>query len=101
MDENGQKLKMQLVWASVFMMVFGAWGFSMLIATGGGTGTAVMGLCMTLGILLSFLTVPLLLIFAGAGRSQLVAGRILVALQGLCHVSAMGVAVAIIVESIH
>lgn len=76
-------MKMDLVWASVFLTVFAASGLSIVVASQEPelipTAVALM-----VGALVSLVTVPLLLCAPGFSPTLLAGGRILVCLEAAC-----------------
>lgn len=93
MEMNRRQAKLDLVWASVFLSAFAMWGL-LVLALSEASELQLAAAAMVLGLLFALVTVSLLLLSARDGRGLLVAGRILVCAQLLCHVAAV---VAIIV----
>ena len=83
MNDDDRRLKMDLVWASVFLTSFAAWGLSTVVAAEEPEliPTAV---ALTLGALVSLVSVPLLLCVPGCGPNLLAKGRILVGIEAAC-----------------
>lgn len=96
-DETGHGLKLQLVWASVFLMACAAYGFTTIMAYGPGSEAGPMCGAIALGMLLSIFTVPFLLMFAGNGRGLMLIGRLLVGSQMLCLVGAVALSIMMMV----
>ncbi len=83
MESNQRREKLDLVWGSVFFTTFAGWGLTMVVF-GGGTGTEAIAIALTIGALLSLVTVPLLLSVPGSSAALLAGGRVLLWLQAAC-----------------
>ena len=99
MDANHRRQKLDLVWASIFLAAFAAWGLTML-AYLQGSDLAPIAIAMTLALLVSVLAVPLPLLFAGGGRGVLLIGRVLVCLQLLSLAAALVMGIMLMARSV-
>ena len=100
MDANQRRQKLDLVWASIFLAAFAAWGLTMLVLLQAGSELAPIAIAMTLTLLLSVLAVPLLLLFPGGGRAVLLIGRVLVCLQLLSLAAALVMGIMLMARSV-
>lgn len=93
MEATGHRSKLQLAWASVFLMACAAYGFTTIMAYGPGPEAVPMCIAIAVGMLLSIFTVPFLLLFAGCSRGLLAGGRVLVCGQMLSLMAAVAMAI--------
>ena len=68
---------------AVFLTSFAAWGLSTVVASKE-SGLIPVAIALTIGALVSLISVPLLLCVPGCSPALLAGGRILVAIEALC-----------------
>ncbi len=83
MKNDDRRLKLDLVWVIVFLTVFAAWGLSTVVATQE-SRLIPTAIALTMGALVSLISVPLLLCVPGCSPTLLAGGRILVGIEALC-----------------
>ncbi len=82
MEDDQRRAKQSVVWAAVFLTISAAWGLTIVAFTG--TDKLIpVAIAFVLGALVSFITVPLLLLTDGCGPGLLWVGRILICLEAL------------------
>ncbi len=82
MENNQEREKLHLVWGSVFLTAFAAWGMSIMVFVD--AGSEADPIAMLISMILSLVTVPLLLSVPGSSAALLVGGRVLLWLQAFC-----------------
>lgn len=97
METNWRQSKVDLVWASLFLAVFAMWGLTVIVF-GQVPGLQFVAAALAVGLLVSLIAVSVLLWFSGAGPGLLVAGRLLVCLQLLCHIAAVVMGVSLMLR---
>lgn len=97
MDVDKRYEKLQLVWASVYLMACALIGFAILVASSPGSEAIPMAVAIVACMFVSVFTVPFLLLSGGAGSRLLIVGRVLVSLQMFFLMSALGIALMIMV----
>ena len=84
MVNNQDQEKLHLVWGSVFLTAFAAWGMSITVSVGAGSEAVPIAIAMVISMILSLVTVPLLLSVPGSSPALLAGGRALLWLQAFC-----------------
>ena len=84
MENNQDQKKLHLVWGSVFLTAFAAWGMSIMVSVGAGSEALPIAMAMVISMILSLVTVPLLLSVPGSSPALLAGGRVLLWLQAFC-----------------
>ncbi len=84
MENNQDQKKLHLVWGSVFLTAFAAWGMSITVSVGAGSEAVPIAIAMMISMILSLVTVPLLLSVPGSSPALLAGGRVLLWLQAFC-----------------
>ena len=81
-DQNREKL--HLVWGSVFLAAFAAWGMTLMMSVRPGSEALPIMIAMMISMILSLVTLPLLLSVPGSSAALLAGGRVLLWLQAFC-----------------
>ena len=84
MENNQEREKLHLVWGSVFLTAFAAWGMSIMVFVDAGSEADPIAIAMLISMILSLVTVPLLLSVPDSSAALLVGGRVLLWLQAFC-----------------
>ena len=84
MENNQDREKLRLVWGSVFLTAFVAWGMTIMVSVGAGSEAVPIAIAMMISMILSLVTVPLLLTVPGSSAALLAGGRVLLWLQAFC-----------------
>ena len=84
MESNQRREKLDLVWGSVFLTTFAAWGMTLMMSVGPGSEAVPIMIAMMISLILSLVTVPLLLSVSGSSAALLGGGRVLLWLQAAC-----------------
>ncbi len=84
MENNQDREKLHLVWGSVFLTTFAAWGMTIMLFVGPDSEALPIAIAMMISMILSLVTVPLLLSVPGSSASLLAGGRVLLWLQAFC-----------------
>ena len=84
MENNQNREKLHLVWGSIFLAVFAAWGMSIMVSVETGSEAEPIAIAMLISMILSLVTVPLLLSVPGSSAALLAGGRVLLWLQAFC-----------------
>ncbi len=93
MESNQRREKLDLVWGSVFLTTFAAWGMTLMMSVGPGSEAVPIMIAMMISLILSLVTVPLLLSVSGSSAVLLARGRTLLCLQAFCLVLALVIGV--------
>jgi hypothetical protein len=91
-DQNREKL--HVVWASVFLTAFAMWAMTMMLYVGNRLGSTLpIAIAMMISLILSPVVVTLLLSVSGSSAVLLARGRTLLCLQAFCLVLALVIGV--------
>ena len=83
MEDDQRREKLDIVWGCVFLTGFAVWGLTTIVF-GAGPGNEPSAIALTIGALVSVVTVPLLLSAPGSAPALLKRGRMLLWLQAAC-----------------
>ncbi len=70
MENNQEREKLHLVWGSVFLTAFAAWGMSIMVFVDAGSEADPIAIAMLISMILSLVTVPLLLSVPGSATPR-------------------------------